>query len=184
VGTLTVELAGDVARAETGPLTAAVLRGILEMATTERVNLVNAGLLAKARGIAVTERKTAEAGGFSAAITVSTTGPGGTVAVGGTVAGGEQRIVRLNDYRLDMAAAELILITRHRDRPGTIGRLGGLLGTADVNINAMHVARTAPRADALMVLSVDDDVTAELEQAIRADEGVMDLWVIRLGALP
>ena len=184
VGNLTVELAGDLARAETGPLTAAVLRGILEMATTERVNLVNAGLLAKARGIAVSERKTAEAGGFSAAITVSTTGPGGTVAVGGTVAGGEQRIVRLNDYRLDMAAAELILITRHRDRPGTIGRLGGLLGTADVNINAMHVARTAPRADALMVLTVDDDVSADLEKAIRADEGVMDLWVIRLGPLP
>jgi D-3-phosphoglycerate dehydrogenase len=184
VGNLTVELAGDLARAETGPLTAAVLRGILETATTERVNLVNAGLLAKARGIAVTERRTAEAGGFSAAVTVSTTGPGGTVAVGGTVAGGEQRIVRLNEYRLDMAAAELILITRHRDRPGTIGRLGGLLGTADVNINAMHVARTAPRADALMVLTVDDDVRPELETAIRADEGVMDLWVIRLGPLP
>jgi D-3-phosphoglycerate dehydrogenase len=184
VGNLTVELAGDLARAETGPLTAAVLRGILEMATTERVNLVNAGLLAKARGISVIERKTADASGFSAAITVSTAGSGGTFAVGGTVAGGEQRIVRLNDYRLDMAASELILITRHRDRPGTIGRLGGLLGTADVNINAMHVARTAPRADALMVLTVDDDVSPALEAAIRADEGVMDLWVIRLGPLP
>jgi D-3-phosphoglycerate dehydrogenase len=183
LGGLTVELAGDLARAESGPITAAVLRGILETATTERVNLVNAGMLAKARGIAVTERKTAEAGGFSAAITVSTGSGGGHVAVGGTIAGGEERLVRLNDYRLDMAPAEIILITRHRDRPGTIGRLGQLLGTADVNINAMHVARTAPRADALMVLTVDDDVSPALESAIRADEGVMDLWVIRLGPL-
>jgi D-3-phosphoglycerate dehydrogenase len=183
LGGLTVELAGDLARAESGPITAAVLRGILETATTERVNLVNAGMLAKARGIAVSERKTAEAGGFSAAITVSTSSGGGHVAVGGTIAGGEERLVRLNDYRLDMAPAEIILITRHRDRPGTIGRLGQLLGTADVNINAMHVARTAPRADALMVLTVDDDVSAALESAIRADEGVMDLWVIRLGRL-
>ena len=180
---LTVELAGDLARAESAPLTAAVLRGVLETATTERVNLVNAGLLAKARGIAVTERKTAEAGGFSATITVSTKGSGGHVAVGGTIAGGEERLVRLNDYRLDMAPSELILITRHYDRPGTIGRLGQLLGTGDVNINAMHVARTAPRADALMVLTVDDDVSPSLEAAIRADEGVMDLWVIRLGRL-
>ncbi len=166
-----------------GPLTAAVLRGILETATTERVNLVNAGMLAKARGIAVTERKTAEAGGFSAAITVSTRSGGEHVAVGGTIAGGEERLVRLNDYRLDMAPSEMILITRHRDRPGTIGRLGQLLGTADVNINAMHVARTSPRADALMVLTVDDEVSPALEAAIRADEGVMDLWVIRLGRL-
>jgi D-3-phosphoglycerate dehydrogenase / 2-oxoglutarate reductase len=183
LGGLTVELAGDLARAESGPLTAAVLRGVLETATTERVNLVNAGLLAKARGIVVTERKTAETRGFSATITVSTKGSGGHVAVGGTIAGGEERLVRLNDYRLDMAPSELILITRHHDRPGTIGRLGQLLGTGDVNINAMHVARTAPRADALMVLTVDDDVSPALEAAIRADDGVMDLWVIRLGRL-
>ncbi len=183
LGGLTIEVAGDLARAELGPLTAAVLRGVLETATTERVNLVNAGMLAKARGIAVTERKTAEAGGFSATITVSTGSGAAHVAVGGTVAGGEERLVRLNDYRLDMAPSDIILITRHRDRPGTIGRLGQLLGTADVNINAMHVARTAPRADALMVLTVDDDVSPALEAAIRADEGVMDLWVIRLGPL-
>jgi D-3-phosphoglycerate dehydrogenase len=160
-----------------------VLRGILETATTERVNLVNAAMLAKARGIAVTERKSAEARGFSAAITVSTRSGGEHVAVGGTIAGGEERLVRLNDYRLDMASSEIILITRHRDRPGTIGRLGQLIGSADVNINSMHLARTAPRADALMVLTVDDDVSPALEAAIRADEGVMDLWVIRLGPL-
>ncbi|HET9852602.1 MAG TPA: phosphoglycerate dehydrogenase [Candidatus Limnocylindrales bacterium] len=183
LGGLTVELAGDLARAESGPVTAAVLRGILETATTERVNLVNAAMLAKARGIAVTERKSAEARGFSAAITVSTRSGGEHVAVGGTIAGGEQRLVRLNDYRLDMAASDIILITRHRDRPGTIGRLGQLIGSADVNINSMHLARTAPRADALMVLTVDDDVSPALEAAIRADEGVMDLWVIRLGPL-
>jgi D-3-phosphoglycerate dehydrogenase / 2-oxoglutarate reductase len=183
VGGLTVELAGDLARTESGPVTAAVLRGVLETATTERVNLVNAGMLAKARGIVVTERKTPEARGFSAAITVSTRSGSEQVAVGGTIAGGEERLVRLNDYRLDMAPSEIILITRHRDRPGTIGRLGQLLGAADVNINSMHLARTAPRADALMVLTVDDDVSSELAAAIQADEGVMDLWVIRLGPL-
>ncbi|TME13262.1 MAG: phosphoglycerate dehydrogenase [Chloroflexi bacterium] len=185
VGTLTIELAGDLARTESGPVTAAALRGVLETSTTERVNLVNAAILAKARGISVVERKTADAGGFSAAITlrgtVSGSGRGGEVAVGGTLAGGEMRIVRLNAYRLDMAAEDRMLITRHHDRPGTIGRLGQLLGRADVNISSMHVARSAPREDALMVVSVDDDISPELEAAIRADEGVQDLWTIRLG---
>jgi D-3-phosphoglycerate dehydrogenase / 2-oxoglutarate reductase len=184
VSTFTVELAGELARTESAPVTAAALRGLLETGTTERVNLVNAGLLAKARGISVVERKTSDAGGFSAAITLSGAARGGQVSVGGTLAGdGEQRVVRLNDYRLDMAAEDLMLITRHHDRPGTIGRIGQLLGAADVNISAMHLARSAPRADALMILSVDDDVPASLEAAIRADEGVSDLWVIRLGAL-
>ncbi len=182
VGTFTVELAGELARTETAPLTAAALRGLLEIGTTERVNLVNAAIIAKARGIGVVERRTTDAGGFPAAITISGTVKGGQVTAGGTLAGGEMRLVRLNDYRLDMAVAELMLITRHRDRPGTIGRIGQLLGTADVNISAMHLARSAPRADALMILSVDDDVPPALEAAIRADEGVHDLWTIRLGA--
>ena len=181
VGTFTVEVAGELATMESAPLTAAALRGLLETGTTERVNLVNAALLAKARGIAVVERRTPDAGGFSAAISVSGSVKGGTVTVGGTVAGGEQRLVRLNDYRLDMAAEDIMLITRHRDRPGTIGRIGQLLGTADVNISAMHLARSAPRADALMILSVDDDVSPALEAALRADEGIHDLWTIRLG---
>jgi D-3-phosphoglycerate dehydrogenase len=184
VGTLTVELAGDLARTESGPVTAAALRGLLETTTTERVNLVNAAILARARGISVVERKTADAGGFSAAVTLrasrSGSGRAGEAVVGGTVAGGEMRIVRLGAYRLDMAAEDRLLITRHQDRPGTIGRLGQLLGTADVNISSMHVARTAPRADALMIVSVDEDVSPELEAAIRADEGVLELWNIRL----
>ncbi len=182
VGTLTVELAGELAQTESSPLTAAALRGLLETATTERVNLVNAAILAKSRGINVVERKTADAGGFSAAITLSGTVRGGSVAVGGTLAGGDMRIVRLNGYRLDMAAEDRMLITRHHDRPGTIGRLGQLLGRADVNISSMHVARSAPREDALMVVSVDDDISPELEEAIRADEGVQELWAIRLGS--
>jgi D-3-phosphoglycerate dehydrogenase len=182
VSTFTVEVAGDLARNESAPLTAAALRGLLETGTTERVNLVNAGLLAKARGITVVERRTSDAGGFSAAVTISGATRAGHVTVGGTLAGdGELRLVRLNDYRLDMAAEDLMLITRHHDRPGTIGRIGQRLGAADVNISAMHLARSAPRADALMILSVDDDVPPELEAAIRADEGVADLWVIRLG---
>ncbi|MBI2780425.1 MAG: phosphoglycerate dehydrogenase [Chloroflexi bacterium] len=181
VGTFTVELAGELAGTESAPLTAAALRGLLETGTTERVNLVNAAILAKARGITVVERKTTDAAGFPAAITVSGTVRGGHVTVGGTLAGGEMRLVRLNDYRLDMAAESLMLITRHRDRPGTIGRIGQLLGAADVNISAMHLARSAPRTDALMILSVDDDVPPSLEASIRADEGVHDLWIIRLG---
>jgi len=185
VGTLTLELAGELAESDAAPLTAAVLRGLLETVTTERVNLVNAGTLARARGISVVERKTANAGTLSSLITVSGTAGGREVSVGGTVANAgtaasEPRLVRLNGYRLDMAPTDVMLITRHHDRPGIIGRLGALLGAADVNISAMHLARSAPREDALMVLALDDDVSPDLEAAIRAEDGVLDLWTIRL----
>lgn len=182
VKTLTLEIAGEPAAFDASPLTAAVLRGLLETATTERVNLVNAGALARARGITVVERKTPDAGAFASLLTVSGQADGEATTVAGTVALGEPRLVRINDYWVDMAPAEIMLITRHQDKPGTMGRIGLMLGEADVNISAMHLARSAPRADALMILALDDDVPPAVAEAIRAHEAVLDLWVIRLGA--
>lgn len=182
VRTLTFEIAGELAEYDASPLTAAVLRGLLETVTTERVNLVNAGALARARGITVVERKTPDAGPFAARLTISTdSADGRPLAVSGTVAGGESRITGLGDYRLDMAPADVMLISRHRDRPGMVGRIGAILGAADVNISAMHLARTRPREDALMILALDDDIQSAVEEAIRAEEAVLDLWTIRLG---
>jgi D-3-phosphoglycerate dehydrogenase len=180
VRTLTLEIAGELADYDASPLTAAVLRGLLETTTTQRVNLVNAGALAKARGIALVERKTPKAGPFSSLLTLSGEAKGATTTVGGTVAGGEPRLVRLNDYWLEMAPADVMLMTRHQDKPGTMGRIGLILGEADVNISAMHLARSGPRQDAFMILALDDDVPEPVAQAIRSHEAVLDLWTIRL----
>ncbi|MBA2718712.1 MAG: phosphoglycerate dehydrogenase [Chloroflexi bacterium] len=181
VRTVTLEIAGELAAYDATPLTAAVLRGMIETSTTQRVNLVNAASLAKARGITVVERKTPDAGGYAAQITLSGESGNRTTTVAGTVAGGEQRLTRLDAYRLDVEPADVMLITNHRDRPGMIGRIGQILGEADVNISAMHVGRSAPRADALMVLALDEDVPPEVADAIRSQEAVIELWTIRLG---
>jgi D-3-phosphoglycerate dehydrogenase len=182
VRTLTLEIAGDLAEHDASPLVAAVLRGLLETATTERVNLVNAGLLARERGIRLVERKTPDAGVFASLLTLSGDANGRMTTVGGTVAAGEPRLVRLNDYWLEMAPADVMLMTRHQDKPGTMGRIGLMLGEADVNISAMHLARSAPREDAFMILALDDDVPDSVAQAIRGHEAVLDVWTIRLGS--
>jgi D-3-phosphoglycerate dehydrogenase len=182
VKTLTFEIAGEPAAHDATPLTAAVLRGLLESNTTERVNLVNAGAVAKARGITVIEKKSPSAGAYAAELTLSGEAQGTTTTVAGTVAGSEPRLTRLDDHRIDMAPADNMLITRHLDRPGTMGRIGLMLGEADVNISAMHLARSEPRQDALMILALDDDVPAAVADGIRGHEAVLDLWTIRLTA--
>jgi len=179
--TVTLEIAGEPALYDASSLVAAVLRGLLETATTERVNLVNAATLAKARGITLVERKTPDAGPFASLLTVTAETDGRAARVAGTVANGEPRIVRLDEHTMDLAPADSMLITRHQDRPGTMGRIGLLLGEADVNISAMTLARSAPRADAFMVLALDDDVPGAVADAIRADPAVLDVWTIRLG---
>ena len=174
---LTIDIAGDIAEFDSAPLAAAVLRGLLETVTEERVNLVNAAHLARARGITLVERRTPDAGRYASLITLS-----GSETVAGTVAAaGEPRLVRLGDYWVDLAPTNWMLVTRHQDRPGTMGRIGLMLGEADVNISAMHLARGAEqRADALMILALDDAVPSDVAERIRADEAVLDLWVLRL----
>jgi D-3-phosphoglycerate dehydrogenase len=73
-----------------------------------------------------------------------------------------------------------MLVTRHQDRPGTMGRIGIMLGEADVNISAMSLGRSGPREDALMVLALDDAVRPDVATRIRAEPAVLDLWTIEL----
>jgi D-3-phosphoglycerate dehydrogenase len=179
--TLTLEIAGEPAAHDASSLVAAALRGLLEHDTEERVNLVNAGTLAKARGITVVERKTPDAGSFASLLTLTAETDEGTVTLAGTVANGEPRLVRLQEHAMDLAPADVMLISRHLDRPGTVGRVGALLGAADVNISSMTLARSAPRAEAYMVLALDDDVPGSVLDALAAVDGVIESWVVRLG---
>jgi D-3-phosphoglycerate dehydrogenase len=172
---LTLEVAGELAAFDTTPLVASALGGILETHTEERVNVVNAHAVAKARGITLVERRTPDAGRYASLLTLS-----GSTSVAGTVASGESRLVNLEGHAMDLAPAPSMLISRHRDRPGTIGMVGLTLGEADVNISAMHLARTEPRADAFMILALDDPVPAEVADRIRSFDAVIDVWLITL----
>ncbi len=180
--TLTIEIAGEPAAHDASSLVAAVLRGLIEATTEERVNLVNAGTLAKARGISVVERKVPSAGAFSSLLTVTAEADGGSITVAGTVAGGEPRLVRLGAHAMDLAPANHMLITNHRDRPGTVGRVGVMLGQADVNISSMTLARSAPRTDAFMVLALDDAPPPSVIEALHADDAMIDVWSVTLDA--
>jgi D-3-phosphoglycerate dehydrogenase / 2-oxoglutarate reductase len=170
---LTLEVAGELAAHDTSALATAALAGLLEQGSEARVNLVNAASLARSRGVALVERKSTEPGRYTSLLTLT-----GAATVGGTVAAGEPRLVRLGDYWLDMAPSSHMLVTRHQDRPGTMGSVGRMLGEADVNISGMHLARSRPRADALMILALDDAVPAEVADRIRANDAVLDLWLI------
>ncbi|MDQ3938528.1 MAG: phosphoglycerate dehydrogenase, partial [Chloroflexota bacterium] len=174
---LTLELAGEIAEHDSAPLAAALLAGVLATATDERVNPVNAPLLARERGLHLAERRTSESPRYTSLVTVA-----GATTVAGTVSGNEPRLVRLGQYWVDMPPARWMLVTRHRDRPGTMGTIGLMLGEADVNISAMHLGRSGPRADALMILALDDPVPAEVAERIRSHEAVLDLWLISLVA--
>jgi len=72
-----------------------------------------------------------------------------------------------------------MVVTRHQDKPGTMGRIGLILGEADINISSMTLARSAGRQDALMLLAVDEEVSDAVAEKIRSHPAVLDVWTIR-----
>ena len=81
-------------------------------------------------------------------------------------------MVELDGYWVTFEPVGSLLFTYHRDRPGMIGRVGTLLGAGDVNISSMQVGRLAPREQSLMVLTLDDDVPAEVVASLERESHI------------
>jgi D-3-phosphoglycerate dehydrogenase len=175
---LTLEVGGELSEHDSGPLSAAVLGGILGQHTEERVNVINAPSLAKARGINLAVHQTPDAGRYSSLLTLS-----GERSVAGTVSSGEARLVALDGYEVDLAPSRNMLVSRHQDRPGAIGLVGNTMGDSDINISAMHLGRSDRRSVAFMILALDEQVPQSVADAIRAHDGMLDVWLINLDLL-
>jgi D-3-phosphoglycerate dehydrogenase len=176
-----VEVAGQVARRDTELVGRAVLKGLLERVTAQAVNLVNAHLVAKDRGLALEVRTDPEgASGYTNLITVTTQAGTGRKIIAGTVFDGMPRIVRLRDLHIEFIPEGHILVLAYEDRPGMVGRIGSILGRHNVNIASMHVGRRTRRGRAIVVLLLDDDVPEEVVEEVSKSVEADFARVIRL----
>src|SRR5229473_3523336 len=176
-----IEVGGHLARVDTELLGRAVLKGLLEGVTVQAVNLVNAHLIARDRGLAVDVRTDAEAAsGYTNLITVTTQAGAGRKVIAGTVFDGVPRIVRLRDLHVEFVPEGHILVLAYEDRPGMVGRIGSILGRHNVNIASMHVGRRTRRGRAIVVLLLDDDVPAEVLEEVSKSVEADFARVIRL----
>lgn len=156
VRTIEVRLSGegqDLLR----PIAAGAVIGVLERAlSASGVNVVNALHLAKQRGITVEQTRLDAAHPSGETIEIRIGSGAETVRVAGAMlAEGHPRIVRINDFRIDVAPRGILLILQNRDVPGVIGRVGTLLGDAGINIAEYHQARLGAGGEALAAVSVD-----------------------------
>ena len=169
-----VVIAGLVARRDPELIGRAVLKGLLERVTVQAVNLVNAHLIARDRGLQVVVETDEEAvSGYTNLITVTTHAGAGPKVIAGTVFDGVPRIVRLRDLHVEFIPEGHILVLSYEDRPGMVGKIGSILGRNNVNIASMHVGRRAKRGSAIVVLLLDEevrpDVMEEVGKAVKAD---------------
>jgi len=165
--TVQIQYEGEISNYDTNTLKAAVLGGLLEGVSEERINLVNASILATRRGLTVVEQKESACENYASLITVEVTTSAGVTIGAGTVIHGESHIVRVNKFWMDIVpTGGYFLFCNHKDQPGLIGAAGKITGDADINISAMHLSRLKPRGDALMILALDEPLPEEKQQQI------------------
>lgn len=165
LSSLEATYSGDLAGRDTRPLRGAILRGLLEPISDDRVSVVNADLIARERGIALAEQKGVAPEGYTGGIRIE--GPEGVVE--GTVIGDELRIVQFDSYPVDFVPSGHFLFCPHMDRPGVIGAVGTILGEADVNISAAMSGRLSPRGETMLVLTLDEPVPDEVCERMYRD---------------
>jgi D-3-phosphoglycerate dehydrogenase len=133
------------------------------------VNMVNAPVIARERGVSVSETRRDRQGIFEGYIKLTAAlADGSTRRVAGTVfSDGRPRLIQARDVNLDAEFAPHMLYVINEDRPGFIGQLGTLLGDAHINIGSFALGRSAPGADAIALIEVDQEIGADLLAAIR-----------------
>lgn len=172
---------GEVARRSTRLVTAAFTAGLLEAHLAEDVNIVNAELLAKERGIEVVEQTSTKAGDFSTLIRAEVDTERKRYTAAATVFGNQfLRLVQLGPYHLDAIMDGVMLIFTHRDMPGLIGHIGTIFGKHGVNIAQMTVGRQQPGGEAIAVLNLDSTPPQAALDEVQAHELISSLSVVRL----
>ncbi len=177
---------GRVTEEDTRLLTAAFCAGLLENALDEEVNIVNAEMLLRERGIDLSENSRSDPGPFSSSITAELDSNEMTYIAGGTLFGQNMpRLIRLMEYRLEAYLDGNLLVFTHNDVPGIIGSVGTIFGGHDVNIAQMSVGRagTAPGGAAIGVLNLDGRPPESAVAAVLKLETINSVGFIELPTL-
>ena len=167
-----ISFEGDVAALNAKPLTASAIAGVLKPMLSE-VNIVNAPVIAKDRGVSVSETSNDDADAYDSIIRLKLVTENQTRTVSGTVFGATPRLVEINGVGMEAGFAPHMLYVTNEDKPGFIGALGQTLGEAGVNIATFNLGRAEPGVSAIALVAVDDPISDGVLEKVRALPHVM-----------
>lgn len=171
---------GDIAEIDNVELLSrSILQGIINPFLSSPVNAVNAPIVAKERGISITEGKRADAKGYDSLIKVTAKSDSDIFTAEGTTLH-DPKILKVNDYWVDVKPEGHMFIAKYEDVPGSIGKIGTKLGEYGVNIGIMQVGRDEKGGRAIMILTLDKEIPKEVIKEIQALDNVYEATGLEL----
>ena len=169
-----ITVRGDISGHDSSVLAISALKGALTAIGSEGVTYVNAPGIAAERGITSSVTTDAESPEYRSMISLHCSlSNGKSLKVDGTLMGIRkvEKIIAVDQFDLDLPPTENMLFLRYSDRPGIVGAVGNILGTAIINIAGMQVSRDSAGGEALMAITVDSSVSEELIAAVAEETG-------------
>jgi D-3-phosphoglycerate dehydrogenase len=179
---LSLTYAGEIAAGDCAPIRTAAIAGLLEAVTDQRVNAVNADVVARDRGLTIRETRTASSEPWASLVELAigpAEGPP-NVTLAGSTAHGRPHLASVDGFAIDAELIGSVLVTRHHDRPGIVGAVGTILADAGINISSLELSRLSERGEAMMFISVDDSVEPSVLGRVRSVDGVIEGRVVEL----
>jgi D-3-phosphoglycerate dehydrogenase len=169
---ISVESEGAASRLNQKPIVGAVLSGLMKR-YSQSVNMVNAPFLARERGIEVREIRNEREGDYHTLVRVTAETSSGPRSVAGSLFGqGKPRLVELFGIPIEADLDGHMLYVVNRDQPGFIGAIGNLMGEAGINVGTFHLGRREAGGEAILLLSVDQQIPAEVVAKVEKLDGV------------
>ena len=179
IKSVAIEVEGAAAALNQKPITGAVLAGLMGT-YSQTVNMVNAPVLAKERGLDVREVRHDREGNYHTLVAVEVGTSSGPRRVAGTLFGNSgARLVEMFGVEVEAELEGTMIYIVNTDAPGFIGKLGTTLGEAGINIATFHLGRRAAGGEAVALIAVDGDVPTAVVKQLCALNGVHEVVALR-----
>jgi D-3-phosphoglycerate dehydrogenase len=175
-----IEYSGEVTEHDVKPITHAVIAGLLSP-VIERVNMVNAAIVAEQRGVKVSESLSRRARDFASMIRVKALTAERESEVAGALFGRRDgRIVRINGFSLEAIPKGHMLFLFNRDQPGVLGSIATFIGSNDINIGRLYLGRKKIGESALALIQIDQPMSEETIDSLCKVPGVISVRQVKL----
>ncbi|MGB2868602.1 MAG: phosphoglycerate dehydrogenase [Bacteroidota bacterium] len=178
---MTISMSGSFVAESTELIQAAVLKGVFSHLMSEPVNLINAPIIARERGVVLDEKRESDHEVYTHVVGLKYETDREQRSFAGTVFGNSQvRIVKIDGYHLEVNPEGHLLFYRNIDRPGMLARVGAELAAAGINIAGLSLGRDKPGQKALTIINVDSQIPPETLRKLEAMEGVFEVRLAKL----
>jgi len=172
-----ITYSGEITNYDLSLLRANILVGLFK--DEKKINVVNALLIMKEKGIKLIEKREKMGEEFTNLISVEIKNSK-NVSVAGTLVGNEARIVKIDGFSVEAVPEGVLLVCYNEDKPGIMGHIGTVLGQKGINIASMTLGRKEKGGPAITVLNLDQEVDMEVLYKIKEFPAINSVRLVRI----